>query len=131
MKRIGVYSPTRLRPNDWSSIEIRILDVSQQGFRAECDALLMLRSWVSLDVPGIGPIHGQVLWQRRNQFGAAFVRPIDLDACGWTSGGKQRMLARLLAQRVEAQRDGNEEHERLLREQIAGSLPIMKPEPDG
>jgi hypothetical protein len=128
VQRVGIYEPTRLRPNGWSSLEIRILDVSAQGFRAECEALLKLRSWVSLDVPALGPTHAQVLWERDNQFGAEFVRPIDLEACGWTSGGKQGMLARLLVQRAEARRDGNDEHEKLLRDQIARGLPIIKPQ---
>jgi len=127
-ERVGVYEPTRLRPNDWSSIEIRILDISAAGFRAECEAMLMLRSWVSLDVPSIGPVQARVLWQRRNEFGAEFVRPIDLEACGWTAGGDQEMLARLLVQRAEAQREGNSEQERRLRDRIAGSLPIITPE---
>lgn len=127
-QRVGLYEPTRLRPNDWSSLEIRILDVSAEGFRAECEALLRLRSWVSLDVPALGPIQAQVLWQRQHEFGAQFVRPIDLEACGWTAGGSQQLLGRLLVQRAEAQRDGKPEHERRLREQIAGSLPIISPD---
>ena len=124
VKRIGIYEPTRLRPNDWSSVEIRILDISSVGFRGQCDAILMLNSWVSLDVPGVGPMHSKVLWQRRDQFGAEFIRPIDLAQCSWTPETAEGMLARLLVQRAVAQQEGNAEHERLLRSHIAAGLPI-------
>jgi hypothetical protein len=37
-ERLAVDAETRLRPNSWSSLQIRMLDLSASGFRAECEA---------------------------------------------------------------------------------------------
>ena len=44
-------------------IEVKVRDVSTCGFMAECAEPVRIGSYVSLDVPGIGPVHAQVRWQ--------------------------------------------------------------------
>jgi hypothetical protein len=95
---------TRLRPNGWSSLEIRMIDLSSGGFRASCEARLPPGSCVSLDIPGVGPVDAQVQWQRRDNFGARFLQPIDLDLCTWPTSQGVAMLVRLLSERVSAGR---------------------------
>jgi hypothetical protein len=104
--------PARLRPNDWSSLEVEVLDFSPQGFRASCDAALKIRSYVTLDVPGFGAVPAQVVWCKDGAFGARFLQPIDPQLCGWTRGEddplawqeaapeEAREVARLLAVRI-------------------------------
>jgi hypothetical protein len=122
--RLAIYERTRLRPNSWSSLEVQILDVSSDGLRAKCEATLKIRSWLSIEVPGIGPIAAEVRWQRGKQFGASFVRPIDLQLCSWTPSSQEASLAQLLGHRAAAHLDGDLEHEKQLRERIKSSLPI-------
>lgn len=122
--RIGIYEPTRLRPNDWSSIEIQVLDISTLGLRAECEARLVRASSISVDIPGVGAVEAEVIWVRDGEFGAAFIRPIDLASCSWTPGSAQAMLARMLVHRAAAQRDGRLDQERRLSRQIVSFLPL-------
>jgi hypothetical protein len=110
--RSEVRAPARLRPNDWSSLEVEVVDFSPHGFRAACDAALKIRSYVTLDVPGFGAVPAQVVWCKDNAFGARFVQPIDPRLCGWTRNGEDplawqeaapeeaREVARLLAVRI-------------------------------
>ncbi len=128
-RRVGIYEPMRLRPNEWSSLEIRVLDISAEGFRASCEATLKKLAWIFVDLPGIGPIHAQVRWQRGDEIGAEFVRPIDLARCAWQPASGEKLLARLLDQRAKARREGKQEEERLLRRKIASSLPMVKLDP--
>ena len=55
-QRVSLDEATRLRPNDWSSLEVRMIDLSESGFRASCDARLQRGGLVSLDVQGIGTL---------------------------------------------------------------------------
>ncbi|HEY1605808.1 MAG TPA: hypothetical protein VGF77_09450 [Allosphingosinicella sp.] len=82
-ERLAVDEITRLRPNDWSSIEIRMIDLSALGFRADCEAHLRVGSGVMIDIEGIGPVQAQVEWQHGGQFGGSFLMPIDLGRCVW------------------------------------------------
>lgn len=82
--RIRLSERTRLRPNDWSSIEIQVFDISALGLRGECEVRLMRTCFLSIDIPGIGPTDAEVKWQDGDQFGAEFARPIDLSRCSWT-----------------------------------------------
>jgi hypothetical protein len=125
-ERLAVDAAARLRPNSWSSLEITMVDLSSLGFRARCDARVQPGGCVSLDVPGIGPVEAQVEWQRRDQFGARFLRPIELDRCGWTLVERQNVLAQLLVQRAAARKAGRRGAETQLRQQILGALPISK-----
>jgi hypothetical protein len=125
-ERMPLDEAARLRPNDWSSLEIRMIDLSAAGFRAQCDALLQAGSAVSLEVPGIGPVEAQVEWRRGDMFGARFFQPLDLSRCGWTPRERGSALAQLLIDRAKANSAGNSDIESRLRRQILAALPMRK-----
>jgi hypothetical protein len=125
-ERLPLDAETRLRPNSWSSLQIRMLDLSAAGFRAQCDARLQPGGSVSLDVPGIGTVEAQVEWQRGDQFGARFYAPIELRRCRWTFRDRHRALARMLVERAAAHRAGRRGADVQLRREILASLPIHK-----
>ena len=81
--RYRVGERTRLRPNEWSSIQVGLLDISSHGFRAECEANLKIGGYVSLEVHGIGQVDAKVVWRHNEEVGAQFARPIRLDHCAW------------------------------------------------
>ena len=83
--RTPVEGLTQLRSQSWYSIEVRICDVSTSGFKAECPEPVRIGSYVSLDVPGVGPVHAQVRWQLGREMGGMFVDPISLHRCEWTA----------------------------------------------
>ena len=76
--RLGVSAPARLRPNDWSTTQVDMIDISEAGFRAAGDVCFRIGAYVSLQVPGIGWVEGLIVWQHLGQFGARFVLPISL-----------------------------------------------------
>jgi len=125
-KRVTLDAATRLRPNDWSSLEVRMIDLSSFGFRAKCDARLQRGSCVSLDIPGLGSVEAQVEWQRGDMFGARFFQPIDLGSCTWTPSERESILAQLLIERAQARNAGQADAERRLRQQILATLPMQK-----
>ena len=124
--RVPLDEATRLRPNDWSSLEVRMIDLSSTGFRASCEARLQKGGCVSLDVPGIGTVEAQVEWQRGDTLGARFLDPIDLEKCTWTPLERGSGLAQLLVERAAARRAGRHAAERQFRERILAALPIQK-----
>lgn len=67
------------------SVEVKIRNVSTSGFMAECQETVGIGSFVSLDVPGVGPVQAQVRWQVGKAMGGMFVNPISLDSCEWTA----------------------------------------------
>jgi hypothetical protein len=125
-ERLALDENARLRPNSWSSVEVRMMDLSPLGFRAECEARLRPGSAVTLDIPGIGSVVAQVEWQRDMEFGARFFAPIDLGRCAWTLGEGPNPLAQLLVQRALARGAGRGGAEAQIRRRILGSLPIRK-----
>jgi hypothetical protein len=125
-ERLPLDTEARLRPNDWSSLQIQMLDLSASGFRAECEARVRPGGSVSLDVPGIGAVEAQVEWQRGDQFGARFFAPIDLKSCQWTFRERHHALARLLVERAAAKRAGRRGAEGHLRREILAALPMRK-----
>ena len=125
-ERLALDEAARLRPNSWSSLEVTMLDLSRLGFRARCEARLQPGGCVSLDIPGVGAVDAQVEWQRREQFGARFLRPIDLDRCQWTFVERQNVLAQLLVQRAAARKAGRRGAETQIRQQILNALPVSK-----
>jgi hypothetical protein len=125
-ERLPVDAETRLRPNSWSSLEVRMLDLSVDGFRAQCEARVQPGGSVSLDVPGIGAVEAQVEWQRGGEFGARFYAPIELQRCQWTFRQRHHTLARLLVERAAARRAGRRAAEVQLRRDILSALPIQK-----
>jgi hypothetical protein len=125
-ERVALDEATRLRPNDWSSLEVRMIDISASGFRATSEARLQRGGCVSLDVPGIGSVEAQVEWQRGEMFGARFLLPIDIEKCGWTPVERESILAKLLIERAAARQAGRSETERRLRNRILHTLPMRK-----
>jgi hypothetical protein len=125
-ERVALDESARLQPNSWSSLEIRMVDLSELGFRATCEARLQRGGGVTLDVPGLGTVDAQVEWQRNGEFGARFYQPIDLQACDWVLGEQHRTLAHLLVQRAAARRGGRAGADQALRRQILASLPMRK-----
>lgn len=83
--RVTVATTTRLRPQNQYSVEVRIRDISTGGFMAECADSVRIGSYVSLDIPGVGPVHAQVRWQLGGQMGGMFLDPISLSRCEWTA----------------------------------------------
>jgi hypothetical protein len=125
-ERLGLEAAARLRPNDWSSVEVAMVDLSEDGFSARCDARVLPGSGVSIDIPGIGAVEAQVEWRRGQQFGARFLLPIDLQRCDWTLRERHHVLAELLVERAQARRAGRRSAEIQLRNKILQSLPVHK-----
>ena len=67
------------------AVKIKVENLSSAGFMAECPTLVMIGSYVSLDVPGIGPVQAQVRWQIGSKMGGMFLDPISLAQCEWTA----------------------------------------------
>lgn len=125
-ERRALDEAARLRPNSWSSVEIRMADISELGFRAHCEARLRAGSLVTLDVPGLGPVEAQVEWQRGTEFGARFLAALPLERCGWEVCGETAPLASLLFQRAAASKVGRDAADAELRRRILAALPIRK-----
>jgi hypothetical protein len=123
-ERRTLREAARLRPNSWSSMEVTVLDLSELGFRASCEARLPPGSGVSLDISGIGPVEAQIAWQRGGELGARFYQPINLQRCTWALEERRNALAQLLFQRAAAKRAGRDRAEQRLREEILGGLPM-------
>jgi hypothetical protein len=92
-ERLQVDSPASLRQHNWYSVEVTICDVSQCGFMAECSDPVQIGSYVSLDVPGVGPVKAQVRWQIGGRMGGMFLDPISLNRCEWTAVKAEPPLA--------------------------------------
>lgn len=123
-QRLSLDEAARLRPNDWSSLEVRMIDISESGFRASCDARLQRGGLVTLEVQGIGSVEAQVEWQRDDTFGARFIDPIDIGKCSWSPTERESVLAQLLIDRAAARRAGRMNAERRLRQRILNTLPM-------
>ena len=124
--RLALDEPARLAPNDWSNVEIRMLECTAAGFRASCDLNIKRCSIVTLEVPGIGSVRAYVTWRRGDQFAATFFEPIDLSKVRFMPLNGEIVLARLLRERAKAHAAGRSEEERDLRRRITRILP-MKP----
>lgn len=125
-ERKSLDEAARLRPNSWSSIEIRMADISELGFRAGCEARLQAGALISLEVPGIGSRDAQVEWQRGGEFGARFLAPLPLERCRWILEEGEGPLANLLFQRAGAHQVGRHGADADLRRRILAALPVRK-----
>lgn len=74
-----------LSPQNLYAVEIKVRDISTAGFMAECAEPVRIGSYVSLDIPGIGPVQAQVRWQIGLRMGGMFLDPISLARCEWTA----------------------------------------------
>lgn len=122
--RLALDEPARLAPNDWSSLEIRMLECTAEGFRACHDPSIRISGIVTLEVPGIGPVKAQVTWRRGGQFAAQFIEQIDLEQARFMPLNGQAVLARLLRERASAHVKGRKGEERELRARIVEILPM-------
>ena len=84
-QRLAIDKPAKMRSQQWYQIEVKVRNVSTCGFMAECAAPVRIGSYVSLDVPGVGPVHAQVRWQIGLTMGGMFLDPISLNRCEWTA----------------------------------------------
>ena len=84
-RRVAVQGKADLSPQNLYRIEVRIHDLSTCGFMTECGEPVQIGSYVTLDVPGIGPVHAQVRWQIGVRMGGMFLDPISLGRCEWTA----------------------------------------------
>ena len=91
--RYPLFERARLRPNDWSTVQIVLRDISSHGFRAGCEANVKIGGYVSLEVNGIGQVEAKVMWRRNDEIGAEFARPISLQYCGWLHNFEAALLA--------------------------------------
>ncbi len=85
VERTKVSAIAQIRSTACYSVEVRIRDVSQCGFMAECQDPIAIGSSVALDVPGIGAVRAQVRWQIGGRMGGMFRDPISLNRCEWTA----------------------------------------------
>ena len=83
--RVTLQAVTNLRSSDERAVEVMVCDLSTSGFMAECMRPVLIGSYVSLDLPGIGPVNAQVRWQVGGRMGGKFLDPISLMRCDWTS----------------------------------------------
>ena len=90
--RYPLFERARLRPNDWSTVQVGLRDISCRGFRAECDANLRIGGYIMLEIHGIGQVEAKVMWRRNDEIGAEFSRPISLHHCSWLSPDEQLTL---------------------------------------
>lgn len=83
--RVVAGGTASLTPQNLYKVEVKVRNVSPCGFMAECAEPVRIGSYVSLDVPGIGPVHAQVRWQIGFTMGGMFLDPISLGRCEWTA----------------------------------------------
>lgn len=125
-ERIEVDKAARLHPNGWSSVEVRLLDISTGGFRAECEARVRPGDLVTIELAGIAPARAWVSWCRGKSFGARFVEPFPVERAALSPASETKRLARLLVQRAEAHRGNRHDLEEKLRERIRSALPVQR-----
>jgi hypothetical protein len=69
---------TNVRPDGLRNVPVRLCDISETGFMAECEERVGLGSAVSIDLPGIGPTHARIRWNMGGRIGARFITEIEL-----------------------------------------------------
>jgi hypothetical protein len=84
-RRVTLHEVTSLRSTDLRQVDVVVCDLSTSGFQAECLRPVLIGSYVSLDLPGIGPVNAQVRWQVGGRMGGKFLDPVSLLRCEWTS----------------------------------------------
>jgi hypothetical protein len=83
--RHKVASESTLHRQSAYEVEVKVRDVSQCGFMAECAEPVQIGSYVALVVPGIGTVEAQVRWQVGRRMGGMFLDPISLNNCEWAA----------------------------------------------
>ena len=124
--RKAVDQAARLHPNERSSLEVRLIDCSEAGFRAACEARVQSGLLVTLELPGVGPKLAQVSWANGREFGARFIEPLKALPETLIPASDENVLARLLVQRAAAQKARRWDHERELRDKIRKLMPVRR-----
>jgi PilZ domain len=83
--RVAIEGKASLTPQNLYNVEVKVRDLSTSGFMAECAEPVRIGSYVSLDIPGVGPVHAQVRWQIGVKLGGMFLDPISLARCEWVA----------------------------------------------
>ena len=82
-QRRAAQGSAALSPNEWSGAKLGVLDLSSSGLRARCQVPLSVGKVISVDIPGVGTVPARVMWAAGGEFGAKFLRPVDLRGCAW------------------------------------------------
>jgi hypothetical protein len=82
-RRMTIGQQTQLRSTEQQAMDVTVCDLSTGGFMAHCMRPVLIGSYVSLDLPGIGPVHAQVRWQVGGRMGAKFLDPVGVHRCDW------------------------------------------------
>lgn len=79
--RVSCSYISHVRTDGTRNVRIRLCDISELGFMAECHEPVPLGGTVSIDLPGLGATHARVRWGMGGRIGGRFMQPIDLQAC--------------------------------------------------
>jgi diguanylate cyclase (GGDEF)-like protein len=60
------------------TLEIRLRNISSMGALVECDRPVMPGMTLTIDIVGVGPVHGAVRWAQAGKFGIEFSEQFDL-----------------------------------------------------
>ncbi len=80
-RRVPVSIAANLRHGGDMVAEIEIRDLSFYGFSAMSAAPLEAGSYVSVELPAIGPVRARIAWIRGDSFGALFPTAVDVRKC--------------------------------------------------
>jgi hypothetical protein len=80
-RRVPVSIAANLRHNGDAVAEIEIKDLSFYGFSAMSAAPLETGSYVSVELPVLGPVRARIAWIRGESFGAVFPTAVDVRKC--------------------------------------------------
>jgi hypothetical protein len=76
-QRFGLLLQSSAEAAGGSLVDIVIHDLSATGFLIECTQPLGNRAQVTLELPGAGPVTGDVVWASGNFFGGEFRSTLD------------------------------------------------------
>jgi hypothetical protein len=77
--RLPVELDVKMRELGASGVEARVLNISEQGFKAESDGHFEVGSRIWLILPGRDRASAIVKWTAGDKLGAEFAEPISLD----------------------------------------------------
>jgi hypothetical protein len=80
-RRVAVSIGCRVRYEREKLADVEIQDLSFYGFSARSPVSIAVGSYVSVDLPGIGPVRARIAWMREGSFGAVFPTAVDVRKC--------------------------------------------------
>ena len=63
---------------DGETVEVKLRNISAMGALAECEQPVAPETELTIDIIGVGPVHGVVRWAQARQFGVQFDQRFDL-----------------------------------------------------